>query len=51
MAFENRDNAPVHTHDAGHAFDNHEAPMFFDPDAAKAAWALTSDFLATHLPV
>ena len=51
VAFENRDNAPVHVHDAGHAFDNHEAPMFFDPEAAKAAWALTSDFLATHLPV
>ena len=31
VAFENRDNAPVHVHDAGHAFDNHEAPMFFDP--------------------
>ena len=39
VAFENRDNAPVHVHDAGHAFDNHEAPMFFDPEAAKAAWA------------
>ena len=51
VAFENRDDASVHVHDAGHAFDNHEAPMFFDPEAAKAAWAITSDFLSTHLPV
>ena len=51
VAFANRDDAPVHVHDAGHAFDNHEAPMFFDPEAAKAAWAITSEFLSTHLPV
>lgn len=51
VAFANRDDASVHVHDAGHAFDNHEAPMFFDPEAAKAAWAITSEFLSTHLPV
>ena len=45
VAFADRDDAPVHVHDAGHAFDNHEAPMFFEPEAAKAAWAITSDFL------
>jgi len=34
---------------AGHAFDNHEAPMFYDADAADRAWALTRAFLARHL--
>ena len=34
---------------AGHAFDNHEAPMFHDADAADRAWALTRAFLARHL--
>lgn len=35
---------------AGHAFDNHEAPMFHQPEAARAAWATTERFLAEHLP-
>lgn len=35
---------------AGHAFDNHEAPMFYDEAAAKAAWSKTMAFLAEHLP-
>lgn len=34
---------------AGHAFDNHRNPMFSNPDAAAAAWARTSAFLAEHL--
>ena len=34
---------------AGHAFDNHRNPMFSNPDAAAAAWARTSTFLAAHL--
>jgi carboxymethylenebutenolidase len=34
---------------AGHAFDNHHNPMFSNPDAAAAAWARTSTFLAAHL--
>jgi len=34
---------------AGHAFDNHRNPMFSNPDAAAAAWAKTSAFLAAHL--
>lgn len=34
---------------AGHAFDNHEAPMFYGPEAADAAWELTKDFLAGTL--
>jgi carboxymethylenebutenolidase len=32
--------------DGGHAFDNHEAPMFHRPEAAARAWELTRDFLA-----
>ena len=35
---------------AGHAFDNHEAPMFHNADAAAHAWELTRAFLARHLP-
>jgi carboxymethylenebutenolidase len=35
---------------AGHAFDNHEAAAFHDPPAAAAAWAITEQFLAAHLP-
>jgi carboxymethylenebutenolidase len=35
---------------AGHAFDNHDAPMFWAEAAAKAAWAKTMAFLAEHLP-
>ena len=34
---------------AGHAFDNHEAPMFHDAEAAAHAWGLTRAFLARHL--
>ena len=34
---------------AGHAFDNHKAAMFHDANAAAAAWAITSTFLAEHL--
>ena len=33
---------------AGHAFDNHESEMFFNADAAKAAWAKTMSFLTEH---
>lgn len=35
---------------AGHAFDNHEAPMFHNAEAAAHAWELTRNFLAAHLP-
>jgi carboxymethylenebutenolidase len=35
--------------DGGHAFDNHEAPMFYRPEAAARAWELTRDFLARRL--
>ncbi len=45
-----RDDLEVHVQArAGHAFDNHEAPMFHDTTAAAAAWAVTQRFLAEHL--
>jgi carboxymethylenebutenolidase len=34
---------------AGHAFHNHAAPMFHNPEAAAAAWKLATAFLNTHL--
>jgi carboxymethylenebutenolidase len=36
--------------DAGHAFDNHDAPMFYQPEPATRAWEITRDFLARTLP-
>ena len=36
--------------DAGHAFDNHEAPMFHQPEAAARAWEITKAFLARRFP-
>lgn len=36
---------------AGHAFDNHTAPMFTQPEPAAAAWTETTAFLSRHLPV
>jgi len=37
--------------DAGHAFHNRKAPMFYDPEPASRAWQRTEDFLRRHLPV
>src|SRR5947209_16519495 len=37
--------------DGGHAFDNHESPIFHRPEAAARAWELTRAFLARNLPV
>jgi carboxymethylenebutenolidase len=34
--------------DGGHAFNNHDAPMFSRPDAAARAWEITTDFLGRH---
>jgi carboxymethylenebutenolidase len=52
QAFAGRPDAEVHVQPAaGHAFDNHESAMFHQPQAAAAAWALTTGFLAKHLPV
>ena len=36
---------------AGHAFDNHEAEMFHDAEAASRAWDQTAAFLREALPV
>lgn len=36
---------------AGHAFDNHLAPMFHNPKAAAAAWDMSVAFLRRHLPL
>jgi dienelactone hydrolase len=36
---------------AGHAFDNHEAAMFWNEAAAAAAWEGTVAFLQQYLPV
>jgi carboxymethylenebutenolidase len=36
---------------AGHAFDNHESPMFHQPEPAARAWEITREFLARTLPV
>ncbi len=45
-------NAEIHVQEqAGHAFHNHLAPRFHDPEAAATAWALIREFLARHLPV
>lgn len=49
-ATEGMENVEIHVAEgAGHAFDNHRNPMFSNPDAAAAAWAKTSAFLAAHL--
>jgi carboxymethylenebutenolidase len=47
-AIAGRDLFTVNVEDAGHAFDNHESEMFWNADAAKAAWAKTTSFLAAH---
>jgi carboxymethylenebutenolidase len=51
-AFAGRDDVEVHVQPgAGHAFENHEAPMFHDPGATAASWGVTTAFLARHLRV
>jgi carboxymethylenebutenolidase len=37
--------------DAGHAFHNRKAPMFYGPEPAARAWQRTEEFLRRHLPV
>ena len=37
--------------DAGHAFRNRKAPMFYQPEPAYMAWRRSEHFLARHLPV
>jgi carboxymethylenebutenolidase len=43
-------NLECHIHeDGGHAFDNHDAPMFHQPEPAARAWEITRGFLARTL--
>jgi carboxymethylenebutenolidase len=45
-----RDNVELHIEaDAGHAFHNRVAPMFYQPEPAERAWRLAEEFLARHL--
>ena len=37
------DRCTVNIEDAGHAFDNHEAPMFWNEEAAASAWRQTTE--------
>lgn len=37
--------------EAGHAFDNHASPLYYDQTAAEAAWEATAAFLTLNLPV
>jgi len=50
-AIEGRELFSLNTESAGHAFDNHEAPMFWNEGAAASAWAQTTVFLDRHLSV
>ncbi len=46
-----RPNMECHVQEgAGHAFDNHEAPMFHQPEPAGRAWEITREFLARTFP-
>ncbi len=44
-------NVEIHIEEeAGHAFHNRVAPMFYVPDPADRAWRRTEEFLLRHLP-
>lgn len=47
-AIAGREGFVLNVEDAGHAFDNHEAAMFWNEAAATAAWAKTMSFLTEH---
>ena len=49
-AINGRNGFVLNVEHAGHAFDNHEAPMFWNEAAARSAWAKTMAFLGEHLP-
>jgi carboxymethylenebutenolidase len=50
QAADDRADWECHIHPgAGHAFDNHDAPTFHQPEAAAQAWEQTSAFLAREL--
>ncbi|MEP7105580.1 MAG: dienelactone hydrolase family protein [Chloroflexota bacterium] len=51
QAFAGRPAAEFHVHEgAGHAFDNHVAPVFHHPQAATDAWKQTTEFLQRTFP-
>jgi len=49
-AIDGRAGFVLNVENAGHAFDNHRNPMFWNETAAQVAWAKTMAFLAEHLP-
>jgi carboxymethylenebutenolidase len=50
-ALAGRPHVEFHVHEgAGHAFENYKAPRFHNPQAARAAWEMTADFLRRNLP-
>lgn len=49
-AIAGREGFVLNVENAGHAFDNHEAEMFWNEAASKAAWAKTMAFLQLYLP-
>lgn len=49
-AIAGREGFVLNVENAGHAFDNHEAEMFWNESASKAAWAKTLAFLQLYLP-
>ena len=51
QAFAGRPHTEFHLHHGpNHAFDNHNAAMFHDPEAAAAAWRQTAAFLEREFP-
>ena len=47
-----RPNVEVHVEEeAGHAFHNRKAPLFYQPEPAARAWARAEEFLRRNLPV
>jgi carboxymethylenebutenolidase len=47
-----RPNVEIHVEEeAGHAFHNRKAPMFYQPEPAARAWQRAVGFLREHLPV
>lgn len=49
-AIAGREGFSLNVEQAGHAFDNHEAQVFYHEASANAAWAKTMAFLDAHLP-
>lgn len=47
-AIAGREGFTLNVEEAGHAFDNHEAAMFWNEAAAAAAWSKTMAFLTEH---